>query len=117
MNVATPPVVAAVNDLMFASRIRAAAQQSGSQIGFARSTEELMGGLAGVRRLLLDIEARWLDAPALVRRVKAEHPEVEIVAFGSHVLADQLQAVREAGADRVLARSAFVKLLPELVVA
>jgi hypothetical protein len=37
------------------------------------------------------------------------------VAFVSHVRADHAQAAHDAGASRVLARSAFVEELPRLV--
>jgi hypothetical protein len=38
-----------------------------------------------------------------------------VVAFGPHREGDAFRAAREAGADRVLARSAFVERLPELL--
>ena len=38
-----------------------------------------------------------------------------MIAFVSHVRVDHAEAARAAGASRVLARSAFVKELPELV--
>jgi hypothetical protein len=40
---------------------------------------------------------------------------VPVVAFASHVRADLIAEARAAGADRVLARSAFVAELPALV--
>ena len=38
-----------------------------------------------------------------------------MVAFGSHVEHERLQAVREAGADHAMARSAFTRLLPQIL--
>jgi hypothetical protein len=38
-----------------------------------------------------------------------------VVAFGSHLDREALQAARSAGADRVLARSAFVRELQPLL--
>jgi CheY-like chemotaxis protein len=58
-----------------------------------------------------------VDVPALIARLKSD-PEtatIPVIAFGSHVNAEALRAAREAGADRVLARSAFVRDLPALL--
>lgn len=110
-------IIAAVNDLMFGSRIRAAAQQAGVSAVFVRSPDELAAGAAQADLILLDLETRWLDAPASIAVLKADAAtaSVPIVAFGSHVDGAALLAARAAGADRVLARSAFVKALPDLL--
>ena len=65
--------------------------------------------------LIIDLDARWLDAPTLIRAVKAAVADTAVVAFAPHVRTKELAAAREAGADRVLARSAFMRLLPELM--
>ena len=110
-------IVAAVNDLMFGSRIRAAAQQAGVSAVFVRSVEALLAGAARADLILLDLDTRWLDAPAGIAALKADAAtaSIPIVAFGSHVDGAALIAARAAGADRTLARSAFVKALPELL--
>jgi CheY-like chemotaxis protein len=110
-------IVAAVSDLMFGSRIRAAAQQAGVSAVFVRSPNELAVRGAQADLILLDLETRWLDAPASIAGLKADAAteSVPIVAFGSHVAGAALLAARAAGADRVLARSAFVKALPDLM--
>lgn len=115
MNVATAPVIAAVNDLMFASRIRAVAQQLDTAVTFVRSRAELLERGPGARLVLLDLEARWLDAVPDITALKAGTDAPEVVAFASHVLGDVLVQARAAGADRVLARSAFVQQLPALL--
>jgi CheY-like chemotaxis protein len=110
-------VVAAVDDLMFGSRIRAAAQQAGVSAMFVRNAEDLVAHAAGADLVLLDLNARWLDVPAAIRSLKgdAATASVPVVAFGPHVDGDSLVAAREAGADRVLARSAFVRSLADLL--
>lgn len=102
---------------MFGSRIRAAAQQAGVSAVFVRSPNELAVRGAQADLILLDLETRWLDAPASIAGLKADPAteSVPIVAFGSHVAGAALLAARAAGADRVLARSAFVKALPDLM--
>jgi CheY-like chemotaxis protein len=108
-------VTAAVADLIFGARVRAAAEREGVQVRFVRSMEELVGEGAGARLVLLDLEARWLDAPAAIAALRGEAEPPRIVAFVSHVREAAIAAARAAGADRVLARSAFVRQLPELL--
>lgn len=111
--------VALVSDMMFASRVRGTATAVGVEAVTVTSAERL---LEEVRRLrprvvLVDVEARKVDVPALVATLRADADvgEIPIIAFGSHVNAEALQAARAAGATRVLARSAFVRDLPALL--
>ncbi|MGH7448868.1 MAG: hypothetical protein ACREK1_14025, partial [Longimicrobiales bacterium] len=64
-------VVAAVNDLMFGSRIRGAAQHAGVKTVFVRSAGDLVTKAAGADLVLLDLETRWLDAPVSIGALKA----------------------------------------------
>lgn len=110
-------VVAAVNDLMFGSRIRGAAEQAGVRSVFVRTREDLLLRAAEADLVLLDLETRWLDAPSAIRALKqdAATAPVTVVAFGSHVDGAALKEARAAGADRILARSAFVEALRDLL--
>jgi CheY-like chemotaxis protein len=113
----TRTVIAVVSDLIFGARIRSAAQDAGASASFVRNTAALFEAAAGADMILLDLDTRWLDAPAAIAALK-QNPAtsgVDIVAFGPHVAADALTAARAAGADRVLARSAFVRVLPDLM--
>jgi CheY-like chemotaxis protein len=110
-------ILAAINDLMFTSRVRAAGDAAGVTTHFVRTPADLAARAPEADLILLDLETRWLDGSATIRMLK-ENPAtagIGIVAFASHVLGDALTAAREAGADRVLARSAFVKQLPDLL--
>jgi CheY-like chemotaxis protein len=110
-------ILVAVADLIFGARIRGAAEQQGVALTFVRSLVELQARAPGVRTVLLDLDTRWLDAPAAIRALRAapQTATVRIIAFVSHVRADAIEAARAAGADRVLARSAFVRELPALL--
>jgi CheY-like chemotaxis protein len=110
-------VVVVVNDLMFGSRVRAAAEQEGVPVAFARSSEALHAQATSAELVLLDLNTRWLRAAEEIRALKANAAtqHVRIIAFGSHLSVESLTAAREAGADRVMANSAFVQLLPELL--
>jgi CheY-like chemotaxis protein len=67
--------------------------------------------------IIVDLDRASLDPVGAVRALKG-HPELRdtrVVGFVSHVHAEKIAAVREAGIDVVLARSAFVAALPKLV--
>lgn len=69
----------------------------------------------GASLVLVDLGHRAADPVGAIRALRARSPVPRIVAFGSHVDAETLSAAREAGADRVLARSAFSARLAELL--
>jgi len=111
--------VALVADMMFASRVRGTATAIGVDAVTVTRAEKLMEETRRLRPrvVLIDVDARGVDVPGVIARLKsdAETAAVPVIAFGSHVNADALRAAREAGADRVLARSAFVRDLPILL--
>lgn len=103
-------IVALVMDLMFGSRVRGAAPEA----VLARSPEALVGAVGPATRLVL-VD---LQAPGAVEALRglADRPDgVRVVAWGPHVMEEALSAAREAGADDVMPRGAFVKALPGLV--
>lgn len=111
-------ILAAVADLMFASRIRAAAPP-GLELQFARTSEDVLARARSLRPalLLVDLNLAAIDPPGTIARLKAD-PEtrgIRVVGFVSHVQSDLVAAARAAGIDEVLARSAFVARLPELL--
>jgi CheY-like chemotaxis protein len=110
-------IAAVAADMIFGSRIRGAAQLAGVEVRFARDAASLTQAAAGARLVLLDLDARWLDIPGSIHALRSDDATaaVEIVAFVSHVRTDAIEAARAAGADRVLARSAFVRELPALL--
>lgn len=112
-------IVAAVDDLLFSSKIRATAGQVGAEVTFARTQEELLRqARAGPPRLIVvDLNTRGLDPLAAIAAVKAEPAlaGVRLLAFVAHVRADLIEAARAAGADEVLARSAFAGNLAQIL--
>ncbi|HEX6940874.1 MAG TPA: response regulator [Longimicrobiales bacterium] len=113
------PALALVADLKFAARVRGAAAAVGARVRTVHSADTLLEAARAETpgMILLDLDLRGADVPALVRALKADPAlaGVPVIAFGAHVRRDALAAAREAGADRVLARSAFVRVLPELM--
>jgi|SRR5687768_14327721 len=111
------PVHALVDDLFFRAKIEATARAAGSRIDFARDGEELAARIEGNEEavVLVDLGLAMADPIAAIRALKARSPALLVVAFGAHRDVEKMTRARQAGADRVLARSAFVERLPELL--
>jgi CheY-like chemotaxis protein len=114
-------VLALVADLLFAARIRGTADAAGvTARTFASAAALEEAARAGAPALVLvDLGARGADPAALIARLRAEPAtaRVPVIAFAAHVEREAIAAARRAGADRVLARSAFVRELPDLLAA
>lgn len=109
---AAPATVALVRDLMFATRIRSAAQDLNLPIRVLRDAADL--ACAGGLRLVVDLNQDGaIDAAAAWRAATGG----VVIGFVSHVDVDTVRRAREAGIDQVMARSQFVKVLPDLLVA
>ncbi len=112
-------VIVAVDDLMFASRISSAAKALGIEIVFARSPEAIVEAVRtrSPRLVILDLNSlrvRPLEAVAALK-ADAALAAVPTVGFVSHVQTELIAAAHQAGVDRVMARSAFVTQLPQLL--
>jgi DNA-binding NarL/FixJ family response regulator len=114
-----PAILALPADLVFASRIRATAQALGIDVRVLSRPAALLEAARNSppRLILVDLDARGWDPAGIVREIKddARTADTRVVGFVSHVHEAAIQAARDAGADRVLARSAFVRELPELL--
>jgi PleD family two-component response regulator len=112
-------IVAAVDDLMFSSRISTAAKQIGIELAFARSSEDVLSQ-ARTRKpglIIFDLNATRLDPIGTIRALKAYDAfrDIATLGFVSHVDGDVIAAARTAGIDEVLARSAFTERLAEIL--
>ena len=112
-------VIGAVEDLLFRSKISETASQLGVEATFPRSPKKLLDALreGAPDLLVLDLNSARFEPMALLRAVRSEEAtrSVPTVGFLSHVQKDLAVAAREAGCDRVVARSAFTKNLPEIL--
>ena len=112
-------VLAAVEDLLFRSKISETASQLGVEASFPRNPKKLLEAARESRPdlLVLDLNSARFEPLSLVQTIKSEGAtqSVKTVGFLSHVQKDLAVAAREAGCDRVVARSAFTKNLPEIL--
>jgi CheY-like chemotaxis protein len=112
-------VVAAVEDLMFKSKILETANVLGIEAAFPRSPEKLV---AEARRappdlLILDFNSARFEPLTLLEEIKSDSSlkEVPVVGFLSHIQKDLALAARKSGCDRVMARSTFTTDLPKVL--
>jgi len=115
----TRRVVGAVEDLLFKSKISETAHQLGIEASFPRSPGKLLDALreSPPDLLVLDLNSARFEPLALLGDVRSEEAtrNIATVGFLSHVQKDLAVAAREAGCDRIVARSAFTRDLPRIL--
>jgi PleD family two-component response regulator len=115
----TRRVVGAVEDLLFKSKISETASQLGIEASFPRSPGKLLDALrkSPPDLLVLDLNSARFEPLALLGDVRSDEATRDVVTVGflSHVQKDLAVAAREAGCDRIVARSAFTRDLPRIL--
>jgi CheY-like chemotaxis protein len=115
----TRRVLGAVEDLLFKSKISETSSQLGIEAAFPRSPKKLLDALreSPPDLLVIDLNSARFEPLALLREVKSDGAtqDVPTVGFLSHVQKDLAVAAREAGCDRIVARSAFTRDLPKIL--
>jgi len=115
----TRKILAAVEDLLFRSKISETASSLGIEAAFPRNPKRLLEALreSPPDLLVLDLNSARFEPLKLLMSVKSESAtsDVSTVGFLSHIQKDLAVAAREAGCDRVVARSAFTKDLPQIL--
>jgi hypothetical protein len=103
-------ILVLVRDLMFSSKITAAAREVGAAVKIVRdpaALSEMTGD-----RLIVDLN----QAGALEAAMKWKSAAGgAVIGFVSHVDADTIAKAQQSGIDRVLSRGQFTQLLPNLL--
>ncbi len=99
-------------DLMFASRVRGAAEAA--DLGF-----RLAGDLPGetdssIRHVVLDLSTRAKLISGFRERCRQACPRANVIAYGPHVQTQNLTAARGEGIEAVLTRGQFDAKLSSL---
>ena len=112
-------ILAVLDDLLFTSKIKNAAAQTGAAIRFARSSAD---ALAEMRKsvpalVIFDLNSSRTDPIATLAEMKKDSALATIptIGFASHVQSDVINAARDAGMDEVMARSAFTIRLGDII--
>jgi DNA-binding NarL/FixJ family response regulator len=113
------PILAAVDDLLFRSKIRAVAKHVNAEVAFAQTGEEILAQARAVKPSLVifDLNSQKSDPIATIAALKDDQAcaGVRAIAFASHVHVDLIDAARRAGADQVMPRSQFAGNLAEIL--
>ena len=112
-------ILAAVDDLLFSSKIRTTAKLAGVELTFARTPEEIMTQARALRPALVifDLNSAKASPIETVTAMKrdAELASIRTLGFVSHVHTELIESARAAGMDDVMARSAFAGRLAEIL--
>jgi DNA-binding NarL/FixJ family response regulator len=114
-------ILAAVDDLLFSSKIRATAKLAGVELTFARTQAEILelARTAAPTLVIFDLNSGKTEPIETVTAMKRDPQlaSIRTIGFVSHVHTDVIHAAREAGIDEVMARSAFASQLAEILLA
>jgi DNA-binding NarL/FixJ family response regulator len=117
--IALVAILAAVDDFLFRSKIRATAKHVDVEITFAQTPDEILAQARALKPtlLIIDLNSPKADPIATIAALKADADTaaVRTLGFASHVHTDLIAAARQAGADEVLPRSAFAGRLAEIL--
>jgi hypothetical protein len=105
---------ALIRDLMFSSRVLGAAKELGTAVKLVRDPAQLLAGAEAApgARLIVDLNLEGaIDAAAAWKSATGG----TVAGFVSHVDSETIRRARDAGIDRVMPRSQFVQVLPELL--
>lgn len=112
-------VLAAVEDLLFKSKILETAKELDVEARFPRSPKKLLAALeeSPPELLILDLNSAHFEPLGLLKEIKSSEntSRVPVVGFLSHVQKDLAVAAKEAGCDHIMARSAFTRDLPRII--
>lgn len=112
-------VISVVDDMFFASKIRAVAEAVGADISFPRSQEAIVSKARETkpRLILVDLHNQRIDPLALARELKADEDlrGIRLLGFFSHIQTELQQNALAAGFDQVIPRSVFARDLSSIL--
>ena len=114
-------VISVVDDMFFASKIRAVAEAAGVEISFPRSQEAVVSKARETKPglIVVDLHNQRIEPVALARELKADDElrQIKLLGFFSHVQTELQRNALAAGFDKVIPRSVFARDLPEILAA
>jgi CheY-like chemotaxis protein len=114
----TEKVIAVMQDLMFMVRIQESAKRAGLETVVVKTKPDALAKAAEAPLLVvIDLNHAAGEPLELIRALKADPAteSIHLLAFVSHVQTDLRSAAVAAGCDTVVARSAFVQTLPDII--
>ena len=110
-------IIAAVDDMFFAAKIRGTAEHAGIESVFARNVSRVIESAMARPPLLIiaDLHSQGIDPIELATQLKADDSlrSIPLLGFFSHVQVELQTQATQAGFDRVVPRSLLTKVLVE----
>lgn len=101
-------------DLIFASRVRAAAEAAGFTFQLSGNIPAETGAAEAspqdgtdITWIIIDLATRSGIVSDVVETARERYPEARLIAYAPHVQVGRLQAARDAGVPTVLTRGQF----------
>ena len=112
-------ILAVVEDLLFTVKISDAAKRAGLEVEFVKSERDVVEKATSEKPLLiiLDLNFSALQPLKLISKLKgnAETKQISVIGYLSHVQGELKQQAQDAGANIVMARSAFSQNLQQIL--
>ncbi len=112
-------ILAVVEDLLFTVKISDAAKRAGLEVEFVKSEHDVIEKATNEKPLLiiLDLNFNAVEPLKLISKVKSdgEMKQISVIGYLSHVQGELKQQAQEAGANIVMARSAFSQNLQQIL--
>src|SRR5437660_6537180 len=111
-------ILAVVDDLLFTVKIMDAAKRVGLEAQFVKSEQDVMEKVQEKPLLIiLDLNTTSVQPLKLITKLKGDAglKNISLIAFLSHVQGELKQKAQEAGANMVMARSAFSQNLQQIL--
>jgi PleD family two-component response regulator len=112
-------ILVVVDDLLFTVKISDAAKRAGLEAEFVRSEKDVIDKATNEKPLLiiLDLNNNSVQPLELISKLKGDGDlrHISLIGYLSHVQGELKQKAQEAGANIVMARSAFSQNLPQIL--
>ena len=111
-------VLAVLEDLLFTVKISEAAKRAGLEVEFLKSEKDAIEKAKEHPLLIIiDLNCNCVQPLPLISKLKGSAPtkSISVIAYLSHVQGELKQAAQEAGANIVMARSAFSQNLQQIL--
>lgn len=111
------PIIALVTDLIFSTKISSTARAIGGELHMVRTIGDFSARLSENpdALVIVDMDAEAVDVIEAIQATRRYPHPPHTVAYLSHVQTDLADAAHQAGADRVMPRSAFSAQLQQLL--
>jgi CheY-like chemotaxis protein len=112
-------IIAVVDDMIFISKIRAAAETLNVAIRFVRNSEALFAAVreSAPALIIVDLHSQKVNPLAMAKTLKTDAAlqNIPLLGFYSHVETELRQQAEAAGFDRLMPRSAFSANLAQIL--